>query len=267
MVSLVKPKLGTDPVTGWRFYSLHLASSYILREFFLVSNYQSCINNIKDNDVKTRKNVELVEKIKGPFPQKKFILARADELSKWAKEMETQNYHELYVHSFVGMWSAFETGIENIVADFIENDKEIAVSLIEKFKPGRYKEDEWPFQREICLEIAQKIESKAKSSTQNGGLDLYARYQTMFSWMNIEIEVENKHRENLSEANRVRNILLHRYGEITEKDANEFPSLKNWIGSVMPLTKSKFTEYYESVISTLTSIMRAISLTVMKNPG
>ena len=259
MTSLVKPILGTDPKSGWQYYSLHLTTSYIIKEFFLVSYYKRCIKSVFNYGKNTKRNLELLEKMKGSIPHKKPILDSAEELSKWAKEMDGQDYHELYVHSFIGMWSSFEAGVENIIADFVQNDFEVAKKLIGKFKDGRYEIDKWPWNRNTCLEIAQKIEPKAKNATENGGLDLFARIQTMFSWLGIEIVIKDNEKIFLAEANRVRNILLHRYGEISEKDASDFPNLSNWVGSVMPLNKAKFTNYYKAISATLVSIMLGIN--------
>ena len=258
MTSLVKPTLGTDPEAGWQFYSLHLTTSYILKEFFLVSNYQRCIKYAFNYDKETKRNLELLEKLKGSVAHKDPILASAEELSKWAKEMDSQDYHELYVHSFIGMWSSFEAGLENIIADFVQNDYEVAKELSGKFKAGRYEISNWPWNRNSCLEIAQKIESKAKNATEDGGLDLFARIQTMFLWLGIEIKIKDQEKAYLAEANRVRNILLHRYGEVSEKDASDFSSLSNWVGSVMHLNKATFTNYYNGISATLISIMFGI---------
>lgn len=258
MTSLVKPLLGTDPKTGWRFYSLHLTSSYILKEFFLVSYYRRCIENAFDFDKKTKHNISIYEKLNGSVADKEHIFASAEDLSNWAKEMNSQNYHEIYIHSFIGMWSSFETGLENTIADFLQNDYEVAKTLIGKFKSGRYEISNWPWNRSTCLEIANKIESKAKEANKDVSTDLFARIQTMFSWLGIEIKIEDKERHYLAEANRVRNILLHRYGEISEEDALNFPSLSNWVGSVMPFNKEIFTNYYDSIIKTLISIVSGI---------
>ncbi len=258
MTSLVKPTLGTDPKSGWRYYSSHLTGSYIIKEFFLVSNYKRCIKSVFNYGKDTKRNLDFLEKLKGSVPHKKPILDSAEELSKWAKEMDDQDYHELYVHSFIGMWSSFEAGIENIIADFVQNDYEVAKELSGKFKAGRYEIDKWPWNRNTCLEIAQKIEPKAKNATEDGGLDLFARIQKMFSWLGIEIDIKDNEKSYLAEANRVRNILLHRYGEVSAKDASDFPSLSNWVGSVMPLNRAKFTNYYNGISATLISIMFGI---------
>lgn len=235
MTSLIKPKLGTDSKAGWKFYALHLSSTYIVNEFFLVSNYKRCIKNTRSTGIK--------------------------ELSKWALQMEEQKYHDLYVHSFIGMWSSFESGLVNIVADFIKNDREVAINLSSKFKPGRFDIDTWPWDTEVCLDLAQCIESKAKRDVENGGVNFFLRIQKLFSWLNINIDISPQEQSFLSEANRVRNILLHRYGVVSEKDAREFTCLLPWVGSVMPLSKEKFTNYFNGISQTLISIMKGIAST------
>jgi hypothetical protein len=233
MTGLVKPKLGTDKKTGWKFYYLHLSSSYILKEFLLVSNYKKCIKNS--------------------------ISLQLGEVSNWALEMDQQNFHEVYVHSFIGMWSSFEAGLINIVADFIANDIEIAKNLSEKFKPGRFDIDNWPWNEETCLDLSQRIESKAKNETPNGGVNFFNRVQTIFSWLDIKIEIHDQEKQYLDEANRVRNILLHRYGEVSEKDAREISTLAPWVGTVMPLTHETFSNYYNGISKTLVGIMQGIA--------
>lgn len=258
MTSLVKPKLGTPQKDGWKFYSLHLASSYILNEFFLVSNYKRCIRHSFNYENQTKQNLEILEKEHGLHKYKQQIIAGAKELSDWARKMEREEYHELYIHSFVGMWSSFEAGIVNIITDFIKNDSSVAECLANKFKPGRFEIKEWPWSHDVALSLAQRIESKAKDSTENGGVDFFARLQTLFSWLDIKIEISEENKLYLSEANRIRNILLHRYGEVSDKDAIDFPTLKPWVGAVMPLTSDKFTNYYNGISSTLVSIMNGI---------
>jgi hypothetical protein len=255
MTSLTKPKLGTDPKTGWMHYSMHLASSYILNEFFLVSNYKRCIKNAFNYGEQKKKHMEIIEKSNGPHKHKKAIVSGAEELSSWAKKMDSEDYHDLYIHSFIGMWSSFEAGLVNTVTDFIKNDIEVARHLSSKFKAGRFDIESWPWEHETCLELAQKIESKAKSATDNGGIDFFGRIRTLFSWLNIEIDINEREKLSLSEANRVRNILLHRYGEVSDKDGRDFPNISCWVGAVMPLTKDTFTQYYNAITATLIAIM------------
>ncbi|MCE5210106.1 MAG: hypothetical protein LLG40_00925 [Deltaproteobacteria bacterium] len=256
MTGLEKIKLGTDPERGWRYYSIHLTGTQVLKEFFLVSKYQQCIKFAFKHHERTEKNIKLLERTGRSFPYKKEVLANANELSAWAQKMDCESYHDLYINAFIGMWASFESGVENIIRDYVFNDKNVALVLSGLFKPGRYKIEEWPWPIETCMELAQKIDAKAKIETKDGGLRYANRLQKMFSWIGINLNLTDSSKDALDEANRVRNILLHRYGQVSEKDAHEFPILQNWVGGVMPIDKKKFLSYYNGIIEVLTMAVK-----------
>ena len=255
MATLKRPSLGTDQVSGWAYYALHEATSYILKEYFLVSNYKTCIKNSFKMHDETKRIVDAFDKAGRSLPNKDYALNHSRELSDWCREMESEGYHELYVHSFVGMWSAFESGIENTFRDFLLNDREAANLVSTLFGEGnKYPIADWPWDREVCLEIAQKIEPKAKSKTANGGLEFFDRLSTAFSWLGISLSADSSVKAGLNEANRMRNILMHRYGEISQKDAEDFPTFGPWVGKVMPITRGDFDRYYHGISGILIAI-------------
>lgn len=142
MYSLKKPILGTDPNKGWPFYAMHMTGSYIVKDFFLISNYRKCIRHSSNYYDIQNALIRMVEKEE--VPHKEMILADAKELSNWTKEMEEDGYHELYLHSFIGIWSSFETRLENCFSDFIENSRSSAEVILSKFTRPKYKIEEWP---------------------------------------------------------------------------------------------------------------------------
>ncbi|UFH60473.1 hypothetical protein [Sulfurovum mangrovi] len=255
MYSLKKPKLGTDPKKGWPFYAMQMTSSFIIKDFFLISNYRKCIRHSSNYYDIQNNLIHLMENKTGEVvPQKDMILANAKELSNWTKKMESEGFHELYLHSFIGIWSSFEAGLENCFSDFIENDRTSAEVILTKFKKTPYSIEEWPWTKSICFELASKLELKAKQLTENTGIDYFLRLKTIFAWFGVQIDIEEIHINNLAEANRVRNIILHRNGEIDSKDASDFPSLSEWEGEVMPFTEKIFKNYYDAIIKTLFAI-------------
>ncbi len=258
---LKKPQLGTDPSDGWHFYSLHMASSYLIREYLLVSNYSKCIQlSVKHGDHIEKIHMQYEKLIGEKPPYSEQIILNAKELSSWAVSMEGENYHNLYVHSFIGMWSSFEAGIENFISDLIQNDYSVAKLIPQLLKKCKYRIEDWPWEKAVCLELAQKLEPKAKREAEDGGVDLFERLKKLFQYLDIHIELGDEDKYSLAEANRMRNILLHRYGEITEKDCQDFPRLSEWQGQVMPFDKDLFHCYYRSINSTLVSLMKAIRI-------
>jgi hypothetical protein len=232
MTSLQQPKLGTDPVKGWPYYALHMTASYVLKEFFLAFNYRECLAASE---------------------------SRTTEIGPWSVSMRREGYHELFTHSFVGMWAAFEAGLEDTLAAFLKNSHRAATAAAARFPVQRYPMSKWPWDQSVCTEIAQKLDQKAKTSLSNGGFDIHARYQLMFGWIEIDLPDDVRLSEELAEVNLLRNIIMHRYGRIDEKDAEQLPKLKHWIGSVMPLDQESFTRYNKAISSLLVVLMNAIA--------
>ena len=234
MTGLIPPKLGTDPSQGWQYYAVHLASAYVLNEYFLVSNYRMSMVTAERLDT---------------------------EVGQWAREMRTQNYHELHSHALVGMWSAFEAGVEDALAAVIEHDRVAGCAAASRVKTKRnpYPLEFWPWTSATCLGIAQKLDRCAMQATTMGGTDLFARIQTAFSWVEVSVDLDHTSSKVLAEASRIRNLTLHRHGKVTESDASDVPSLKRWIGAVMPIDGAKFTAYYLAIVSCLSAITNGMS--------
>jgi hypothetical protein len=258
MTSLNTPELGTDPVKGWAVHPVHLAATYVTDEYFLALRYKSSISNAEWHGKELEHRINEFEKKSGLFPHKEMAISNAYDLSNWALQMKQEKYHKIFTHAFIGMWAAFEAGIENTTAIIIQRDKLSATECAKQFKAGRYPIEQWPFSPEICMEIAQKLETRAKEQTQNGGVDIFGRIKTMLSWMGLEIVAEDKLINNLAEANKIRNTVLHRYGVISQNDAKDIPNLNPYIDNVMPIEEDKFFAYYEAIHGTLIAIAKGI---------
>jgi len=258
VTSLIKPDLGT-PTQAWQYYSLHLASSFVLREFFLASNYKDCIRQAEGHARQLKSNLETFQKFGKTVPNADVMIGVAEGLSKWAIEMREHSYHEMHTHAFVGMFAAFEAGIEDTVAAIVMNDRGAAQDSSDRFKAGRYPLADWPWPRSVCIELANRLEKRAADAKDNTAPILFERLKIMFSWLGLEIEADGDIPRHLDEANIVRNVILHRYGEIGEEDARRCPEVAAWLGKVVPLDDHRFTKYYQALSGTLMSIMNAMS--------
>ncbi len=250
-------KINVDPIKEWPMYAIRKTHSYILREFFMSSNYKICIENSQDyyeknkfilNEIKkTNKSLGLDEEI---------FLANAKEISDWTLEMEKEDYNDLYIHSFIGMWSALETGIENIFKDFVKNDIISAKNIITKFKLGKYNINNWPWNDSTCYEIASNLEKRVRqlNSNKNLGVNYYERIKIVFSWFELEYNLNNEDIYYLNEANRVRNIILHRYGNIEEKDISDFPRLRQYKNRLIHINEELFNRYYSAIMNMLIEV-------------
>lgn len=257
MYSLNNPDISDEAKERWPFYSMQRTGSYIIKDFFLIQNYRTCIRNSKNHYDQTSKNIEIIKHLGHPKlsdTATDMILAQAKELSAWTIEMENEGYHELYLHSFIGIWSSLEAGLENCFADFLENNYSTASNVVSQFKAGKFNLESWPWPKNECLDLASKLELRVKQINRDSGIDYFERLKIIFSWLDVEINVEDSHRYYLNEANRMRNIILHRNGNIDAKDVIDFPDLIQWEDSVMPFTEERFKKYYNAIIQTLLAI-------------
>lgn len=143
MYSYKKIKTTEQSEKGWYLRAIYLASGYIVKDFFLISNYRTCIQYSSDYYKSQNNIIDYLENEKGEeVSYKESLLASAKELSEWTEEMKNEEYHELYLHSFIGIWSSFEAGIENCFSDYIENDSSVAANILSKFKKQQYKIEE-----------------------------------------------------------------------------------------------------------------------------
>lgn len=149
------------------------------------------------------------------------------------------------------MWAAFEAGMENSAAAFIQHDRQAAAEASALFKENRYPIASWPWPRELCLSVAQGLDLKAKNATPDGGINIFNRLKALLAWLGIKITNDDRIAADLAEACSLRNLVLHRYGEISSKDATDIPRFAAWVDKVIPITEERFTAYHKAISGTL----------------
>lgn len=218
------------------YYDLHFASSYVLGEFILVGNYRSCI-----------------ERAEG---------VGSVGLGDWARQMRAEGYHKLYAQAFVSMWAVFETSMQNMIATYLQKDEQVAVTALNSVPNNvrkRYPLDTWPWSSEDRLALAKSLESAAKNATQGGWRDPAGRIMATLAWLDVHVKLSPDVCTVLAEANQVRNIFLHRYGEVTEAELAEMPSLHPLAGRVVRMTNERFVRYKSAISELLIAAIGAVS--------
>ncbi|ASJ72096.1 hypothetical protein [Granulosicoccus antarcticus] len=260
MTTLNEPILGTPKDTGWPYYDHQMMTSHLLREYFDTLNYKSSIGLAVRHGEAFSKFIDS-RTTTGSENQKKADLLKkqAVELSSWAVTMKDEGFHDLHVHAFIGIWSSFEAGIENIIATYVERDDDIAEKVIDLFMPKQVSPDARPWSRASSLAVAKRIERLAMKDVSVKRTDVSARYAKMFYFLGLDVEVRDSDAAILAEANCVRNILLHRYGKIESSDVEAFPSLAKWEGKVMHMDQEKFTQYFNSIKTFLMALFDGIN--------
>ena len=186
------------------------------------------------------------------------LVAQAEDNMRWVSEMQAEDYHRVNVLAFLSLWSAYETGTENIIAAALGTINPAAASAASKFSRGRYDMGDWPWPDEKCLEIAQKLDQKAKLDTPDGGWDVAARLTTLFGWLGADIAISPNTANTLNEASMVRNVLLHRYGRLGPRDIERAPHLAVNENNAVQITRSRLSQYSQAVNETHIAVMQGV---------
>jgi hypothetical protein len=258
MVQLQRPKIGT-PQDAKILYCLHETGSLLVGDLFFPSYTTECIqmaeglghiHKLLIAEEALKRNMD-PEALKG-------IMARADDTIRWAKEIRSEGYHQIHTLSLLSEWSAQEAGIENVIAAILETIREAGANVASKFRAGRYDMQDWPWSNEKSLEIAQKLDQKAKEKTEDGGWDIARRLVVLFGWLGVSLKISPDAAKKYNEASMVRNVLVHRYGRLGSNDAERAPHLSEWVGKTVPMTRERLGEYHRAIVAMHTAILNGV---------
>lgn len=244
MPQIEEVTLGTDKQKSPVNWHIHHTGVVITKELFDASHVRTCID-LSEKTLHKSKNIHL----KG--------------IADWAKKSREEKFHSINAQAFISIWAAQEAGIENIFSTLIQTEPLIANYFCTSY-PTKFNISNWPWPEDTCLEIAKKSDQWAKEkikksgNTKNAGKQS-ARIIEIFSWFNIEIIATKETLEIYDEASTVRNNILHRYGELTEKERTEHPRLQATKNKKILITDKLLREYFQSTADLLISISNAIS--------
>jgi hypothetical protein len=186
------------------------------------------------------------------------VLAQADDNIRWAAQMREENYHRVHALSFLSEWAAQEAGNENVIAAILGTIEQAANAAADKFAKGRYNTKDWPWSDEKCLEIAQKLDQKAKEKTPDGGWDIASRLVVLFGWLGVSVSINPAIAAIYNEASMIRNVIVHRYGRLGPSDAARAPHLSEWAGRTVPMTRERLGRYHDAIIGVFLSVWQGI---------
>lgn len=231
-------------------YALSSAASYLVGDFFTASFYKESLSMAAAMLPLHRPMLEAEHKRRQSSNSAVLESAvnRAEETSRWAKQMASEGYHTMFSHVFLSLWAVQEAGIENIVAAMVQHNREAAGVAISKLKAGRVGSIEtrpWPLQ--MCRDAAASLEKLATSQAPKG--DAMGRMEILFGWFGVRIEVPSERAQAFNEANGVRNLLLHQYGQVTEKDVQQYPSLAEFQGKRFAMSGERLHRYHDGIVA------------------
>ncbi|MHA7599642.1 hypothetical protein ACX12L_06845 [Alicycliphilus sp. T452] len=247
------------------WYALSTAGSYLVGDFFTASYYKESLSMAAAMLPLHRPMLEAEHKRRQSIDSAVLERAvnRAEETSRWARKMEGEGYHTMFSHVFLSLWAVQEAGVENLIAAMVRHNRQAAEVAISKLKPGKVGGIEsrpWPEQ--MCREAAGSLEKLAINQTPKGGLDAMGRMKTLFGWFDVQIDVSQEHAQAFNEANGVRNLLLHQYGHVTQKDVQQHPGLAEFEGRRLSMSGERLHRYHDGIVA----LFQQLILNLPKSP-
>ena len=256
--------LGTSPEHKI-LHALQRTGSRLVGDRFLASYLTECLHIVDGLGSVHKLMLTSEGQKRGAGPERiKALLAQAEDNLRWAAEMKAEDYHRTNVLAFLSFWAAHEAGSENIITAILSTIQPAAMSAADKFAFGKYNIANWPWPEEQCLEIAQKLDQKAKGKTPDGGWDSAARLTTLYSWLGVTLIVPSPASEKFNEASMVRNVILHRYGRLGPRDIVRAPRLAEFKNKTVQLTRARLGEYYQAVVDVHLAVMNGVTATGWK---
>jgi len=251
--------LGTSPEHRI-LYAIQQTGSRLVGDRFLAAYLTDCIAMVDGLGPLHKLLLVSEGEKRGADPSLiKSHLAQADDNLRWAAEMKAEDYHRTNVLAFLSQWAAHEAGNENIIAVILGTIQAAAASAASKFSSGKYDMAKWPWSEELCLEIAQKLDQKAKVNTPDGGWDAAARLATLYAWLGVTVILPSHISAKFNEASMVRNVLLHRYGRLGQRDIERVPHLAEYRNKAVQLTRARLGEYHQAITDVFIVIMNGIT--------
>lgn len=258
MPELNDPHLGTAPEHRI-LYALQQTGSRLVGDRFFASYLAECLSIVNGLGPAHKFLLASEGQKLGVNPDIiKSQLAQADDNLRWVTEMMGEDFHRTNVLALLSAWAAHEAGSENVIAAILSTIHSAAVSAAGKFAPGKHDLKSWPWSDELCLELAQKLDQKAKDKTPDGGWDAAARLTTLYGWLGVTVKPTTFASAKFNETSLIRNVLLHRYGRLSPRDCERVPNLKDSPNKTVHLTRSRLSEYYQAIVDIHLAIANGI---------
>jgi len=172
----------------------------------------------------------------------KFLLKENEFLEKEAKNIINSNFHSINSHGLIGLWCAVETAVEDTIVLILMND----INALEAIKNAGYNikgNIKSPLNE---IEARNYYSRKLEKQTRND-VTVGEGYCILLSIFGLNISLDKKTLNVLSEINDVRNCLLHRGGIIDEKISNSSIELTKFIGKEINICNNLYLKYYDAV--------------------
>jgi hypothetical protein len=182
-------------------------------------------------------------------------------LNKWRKlaDISTReikyDFPMLHAHALVGIWSALDSLVEDILVAFLLHDPsirrkedvlKIKVTLLDYYSL----DEESKFRY-----IAKQIRSNLKYDLKRG----ITRVDAIFKYLGINVDIDQETRRCFFEMNCLRNAIVHQAGRVDDKLSKDCPWLGLVPGERINISHEQIERYQISCAEYLTNILHELA--------
>lgn len=180
----------------------------------------------------------------------------AQEYLSWESEAKKHidtDFSTVHRHSLIGLWCIVETTVENSVILILEKSpqaEELLNSAGYKVKPSPI--------RGLENEKLHRVYSGLEKQARNRG-NVAEAWLDLLGALDVKFALGKDHIAAISEANEMRNCILHRGGEIDQRAASNAPGLTPFIGQKVELGEKQYLRYYSALGAFATSMISGVT--------
>jgi hypothetical protein len=163
-------------------------------------------------------------------------------LEKKSKEISDGNFHSVFSHSLVDLWSGIETAIEDTIVAILLNDKK-SISIL-SLDGYRFKKDyAFPLPEDAARTVFKKLEGQSRNKFLGAGKS----YCSLLNTLGVDVKLSESEQICFDEINEVRNCIMHRGGVIDNQATKKSPELSKYINQKFEINQKVFDRYYKFI--------------------
>lgn len=167
------------------------------------------------------------------------------------KRLAENDFEIINIHSTVNLWSPIEVAVEDTVSLILKNSED-SFHKIGSAGLNINKKYSWPLDHEELPRLFSSLLVQSRA-----GKNVGEAYAYLLEVLGLELDISTRNLHLVSELASVRNCILHRGGIVDEKASQVSDYLQEHLGGKVPISSSKYLEYYDAAAKFILSLLNA----------
>lgn len=169
-----------------------------------------------------------------------------------AKVHINNDFSAVHRHSLIGLWCVVETAIEDSIILILEK----SLQAEDMLRNAGYKPKISPF-KDLDQAKLRRIYTDLERQARDRG-NVAEAWLSLLAALDVKFSVSWEALASISEANEVRNCILHRGGEIDQRSASKVPALQPFVGQRIEIGEKQYLAYYHALGEFVTSMIDGV---------